>query len=138
MNAIVDRGSDEFLGDHSAAIRAQIDALIDLLEASQSPLSMPRGDRLAGTDFDLYELRWPPVPRGTGSSAMRGDTVIRVLYGYARPVRDPTLGDVAVILLGGNKSRTIASWYDAAVPEAERRLVDWCDEHLAFVPRERN
>ena len=74
--------------------------------------------------------------RGSGPLARRPvNPVIRVLYGYARPVRDPTFSEVAVVLLGGDKSRSVDSWYDAAVPEAERRLVGWCDEHLAFVPR---
>ncbi len=69
---------------------------------------------------------------------MFGSPVIRVLYGYVRPVRGPAGSAVAVILLGGNKSPTADTWYDAAVPEAERRLVDWCDQHLAFVPSERD
>ena len=69
---------------------------------------------------------------------MLGVPIIRVLYGYARPVRGPAANDVAVILLGGNKSPTAGRWYDTAVPEAVRRLVAWCDEHLTFVPRERD
>lgn len=132
MDAIVDPASGEFLGEDSQAINR----LIDALEASDGPLSMPRGKRLSGTRFDLHELRWPPLPQGSGPSAMLGSTVIRVLYGYARPVSDPSLRDIAVILLGGDKSPMADTWYDTAVPEAERRLVEWCDEHLAFVPRE--
>lgn len=138
MDAVLDPGSDEFLGAQSSAIRRGIANLIDTLEASDGPLAMPQGSQLVRTRFDLYELRWPPRPRGSGPSAMLGSPVIRVLYGYARPASDPALREVAVILLGGNKSPTADKWYDAAVPEAERRLVDWCDEHLAFVPRERD
>lgn len=135
MDAVVDAHSDEFLGAQSSAMRQGITDLIDALEASDGPLAMPHGNQLSGTRFDLYQLRWPPRPHGLGPSAAFGSPVIRVLYGYARPVRDPTFSEVAVILLGGDKSRSVDSWYDAAVPEAERRLVGWCDEHLAFVPR---
>ncbi len=136
MDAIVDPASGESLGEDSRAIRQAVNRLIDALEASDGPLSMPRGKRLAGTRFDLHELRWPPLPQGSGPSAMLGSTVIRVLYGYARPAHDLSLRDVAVILLGGDKSPMAESWYATAVPEAERRLMEWCDEHLAFVPRE--
>ena len=134
MDAIVDPASDEFLGEDGRGIRQAINGLIDALAVSDGPLAMPRGKRLAGTRFDLYELRWPPSPQGSGPSAMLGVPVIRVLYGYVRPARDANLIDVAVILLGGNKSPMADSWYDTVVPEAERRLMEWCDEHLAFVP----
>lgn len=137
MDIVLGPNSREFPGAQSSAIRDGIADLIDTLEASDGPLAMPHGNQLAGTRFDLYQLRWPPRPRGSGPSAMLGSPVIRVLYGYARPVRDRAGSDVAVILHGGNKSPTADKWYDAAVPEAEHRLKDWCDEQLAFVPRER-
>ena len=135
-DAIVDPESDAFLGYESRAICEGIEDLIDDLQASDGPLAMPRGKQLIGTRFDLYELRWPPLPRGSGPRAMFGGAAIRILYGYVRPVCSPSIPDAAVILLGGNKSPTVDRWYDVAVPEAERRLADWCDEHLAFVPRE--
>ena len=137
MDAVLDPDSDEFLGARSSAILRGIADLINALEASDGPLAMPYGNQLVGTRFDLYQLRWPPLERGSGPRARSGDPVIRVLYGYARPVGDPTMGEVAVILLGGNKSPAVDAWYDAAVPEAERRLEEWCDEYLAFVPRGR-
>ena len=136
-DVVLGPNSREFSGAQSSAIRQGITDLIAALEASDGPLAMPHGNQLAGTRFDLYQLRWPPRPRGSGPIAILGSPVIRVLYGYARPVRGPARSDVAVILLGGNKSRTVDTWYDTAVPEAERRLEDWCDEYLAFVPRER-
>lgn len=135
-DAIADPRSDKFLGEDSREIRQEVDSLIDMLEASVAPLDMPESKQLVGTHLDLNELRWPSSPQGSGPSAMFGSPVIRVLYGYARPVSDPSLRDVAVILLGGDKSPMADTWYDTAVPEAERRLVEWCDEHLAFVPRE--
>ena len=138
MAAVVDPNSDEYLGDDGGAIRQAINKLIRMLEVSDEPPPMPHGKQLSGTRFDLYELRWPPLERGAGPRAGSGDPVIRVLYGYVRPICDPTMGEVAVILLGGNKSPAADAWYDAAVPEAERRLEDWCDEYLAFVPRERD
>ena len=136
MDAVVDLDSDEFLGYESRAIREDIEDLVDALQASGGPLTMPRGKQLIGIRFDLYELRWPPLPRGSGPRAMFGGAAIRILYGYVRPVCSPSIPDAAVILLGRNKSPTVDRWYDVAVPEAERRLADWCDEHLAFVPRE--
>lgn len=96
----------------------------------------PREKPLVGTGLEIHELRWPSLPQGSGPSATLNVPIIRILYGYARPVRTPNADEVAVILLGGNKSPTAARWYDSALPEAERRLVEWCDEHLAFVPRE--
>lgn len=137
MDGIGDARSGEFLGKDGGGIRQEINELIRKLEVSDEPPPMPYGKQLSGIRSDLWELRWPPLERGSGPLAGSGDPIIRVLYGYARPVRDPTLSDVAVILLGGDKSRSVDSWYDVAVPEAERRLVEWCDEHLAFVPRER-
>ena len=138
MDAIVDRRSDEFLGGPGRAIRRGINELIGMLEVRDEPPPVSHGKQLSGIRFDLWELRWPPVVQGSGPIAGSGDPIIRVLYGYARPAGDPTLSDMAVILLGGDKSRTVDTWYDTAVPEAERRLEDWCDEHLAFVPRERD
>lgn len=138
MDAVLDPDSDEFLGGQSSAIVRGIADLINTLEVSDGPLAMPHGNQLVGTRFDLYQLRWPPLPRGSGPRARFGEPVIRVLYGYARPARGPAGSDVAVILLGGNKSPTAETWYDTAVPEAERRLADWCDEYLAFVPRGRD
>ena len=138
MDAVLGPDSREFPGAQSSAIRRGITNLIDTLEASDGPLAMPQGNQLVGTRFDLYQLRWPPRPLGSGPSAMLGSPVIRILYGYARPVCDPALSEVAVILLGGNKSPAADTWYDTAVPEAERRLEEWCDEYLAFVPRERD
>ena len=135
MDSIVDPRSEDFLGEECWAIRQGIDELIGSLEASDGPLDMPQGKQLVGTRIDFYELRWPPRSRGSGPSAMFGVPVIRVLYGYVRPVLDPITHDVAVILLGGNKSPMASRWYDTAVPEAERRIVQWCHEHLAFVPR---
>jgi len=138
MDAVVDPDSDEFLGDGGGAIRQEINELIGMLEVSVEPPPMSHGKQLAGTRLDLWELRWPPLEQGSGPRAWSGDPIIRVLYGYARPARASTPGDVAVILLGGDKSRTVDTWYGTAVPEAERRLEDWCDQYLAFVPRERD
>ena len=135
MDAIVDPASVEFLGPDCWMIRQEIDALIEMLEASDEPLEMPYGSRLDGGRYDLYQLRWPSLPSGLGPRAASGAVVIRVLYGYARPASDPSLCDVAVILLGGDKAPMPDTWYRAVRPEAERRLTEWCHEHLAFVPR---
>ena len=135
MDAIVDSDSGEYLGEESLSIRQGIENLIRVLETFRNPLVVPEGAPISGSRFELHELRWPSSLTGQGPSAASGVPIIRVLYGFARSPRAPATPEVPVILLGGNKTPTVDRWYNEAVPEAEKRLVEWCDDHLVYVPR---
>ena len=83
-----------------------VSAAIDLLTLEGPTLGRPTVDRVAGSAFhSMKELR----PAGTS---------IRILF-----IFDPKRQ--AILLLGGDKSGNWKRWYEANIPIAERRYVQW-------------
>ena len=57
--------------------------------------------------------------------------VLRLLYGYCRSVGG---SDVAVVLLGGDKSTLGSLWYRTNINEAEARLDQYCRKYDQLMP----
>ena len=87
----------------------QVAAAIDKLAQDGPTLGRPLVDRITGSKtHNLKELR----PGSAGASE------VRILF-----VFDPLRR--AVLLMAGDKSGAWRSWYDSAIPLAERRYDDW-------------
>ncbi len=93
----------------------QVVAAIELLRNRGPALGRPLVDSVKGSRHkNMKELR----PGSTGGSELR------VLFAF-----DPKRQ--AVLLLGGDKSKTWNDWYRTKVPEADRLM----DEHLERLRR---
>lgn len=87
-----------------------VSARVDLLEQHGSALGRPTVDRVKGSAFhNMKELR------------CSADGVLRVLF-----VFDPRRQ--AVLLVGGDKTGDWSSWYDRAIPQADRLYREYLDE----------
>lgn len=87
----------------------QVAAAVDKLAHDGPTLGRPLVDRITGSAVhNLKELR----PGSAGASE------VRILF-----VFDPQRR--AVLLVAGDKSGTWRSWYDSAIPLAERRYDGW-------------
>ncbi|MGH3614703.1 MAG: type II toxin-antitoxin system RelE/ParE family toxin [Pseudonocardia sp.] len=87
----------------------QVAAAIDKLARDGPTLGRPLVDRITGSaTHNLKELR----PGSAGASE------VRILF-----VFDPQRR--VVLLVAGDKSGSWRSWYDSAIPLAERRYDEW-------------
>ena len=87
----------------------QVAAAIDKLARDGPTLGRPLVDRIKGSaTHNLKELR----PGSVGTSE------VRILF-----VFDPQRR--AVLLVAGHKSGSWSSWYESAIPLAERRYDEW-------------
>jgi hypothetical protein len=57
--------------------------------------------------------------------------VLRILYGYAR---DASGSEVAVVLLGGDKTALGNTWYPTNINEAEARLEQYRRKYPELTP----
>ena len=142
LRDITNSRSPVYLGDECQYVRDQVEALIDNLRTAESPVGRPDGAPLRGSRYALHELRWPRLSRGEGPDARSGQPVVRVFYGLVVRRFEPAAGrsQVAVVLLGGNKTSAIAKsgsqdqWYENHIRLAEARLEQWCADHPTLMP----
>lgn len=57
--------------------------------------------------------------------------MLRILYAFCRT---SDRGEVAVVLLGGDKTALGNNWYPANLTEAEARLDNFCRQHTDTSP----
>jgi len=57
--------------------------------------------------------------------------VLRIIYGYCRSGGG---GDVAVVLVGGDKTTLGSLWNPPHIAEAEIRLAQYCRQHPELTP----
>jgi len=74
--------------------------------------------------YDMHALRRTP-PSEAAPFAER-PPVLRILYAICRKAPD---NEVAVVLIGGDKTALGNYWYPAHVNEAEARLDNYCRQH---------
>lgn len=74
--------------------------------------------------YDMHALRRVPPTAATPYAV--GPPVLRILYAVCRTAAG---GEVAVALVGGDKTRLGNSWYPANLAEAEHRLDQHCRHH---------
>lgn len=111
------------------------DGLNRLTEELTQPgreLSRPQSKPIAGTGYDLHELRWPDMSRGRGPKGNSGVPVVRLLYAYC----SAPSGEAALVVLAGNKLARANpdAWYDDNLTEATRRLRNWCEANPPYEP----
>ena len=107
----------EEVAEETPTIAAEIQALIDSLEAYGFDLGDPESHPVVTSRLGLRALRrTPPTPTTPDAN---DPPVLRILYGFVRPPRSQIR---AVLLIGGDKTELGSRWYPPAVAEAERRL----------------
>ena len=105
-------------------VYAEIVALIDALQTYGRHLGDPESHPAVTSPFDMHALRRTP-PSATTPYA-DGPPVIRILYAFCRR----RSGDqVALVLLGGDKTELGNRWYPPNIAEAQRRLLIHAGQH---------
>jgi hypothetical protein len=74
--------------------------------------------------YDLHALRRTPPTQSTPYAS--GPPVLRIVYGY---YRDKAGNEVAVALVGGDKTTLGNHWYPPHIAEAEQRLDQYCRQY---------
>jgi hypothetical protein len=106
------------VAEWSIEVAGEIQALIHALEKHGRALGDPESHPVSSSKLGLRALRRTPPTAVTPYA--EGPPVIRVLYGFI----DRDSGRLAaVLLLGGDKTRTQNHWYPLNVAEAESRLI---------------
>lgn len=105
-------------------VYAEIVALIDALGTYGRDLGDPESHPAVTSTFDMHALR--RTPPSTTAPYADGPPVIRVLYAYCRR---PSGDQVAVVLVGGDKTELGNRWYPPNIAEAQRRLLIYAGQH---------
>lgn len=79
--------------------------------------------------YDVHALRRTP-PSEAAPHAV-APPVLRILYAICREVGE---AEVAVVLLGGDKTVLGHNWYPVNLNEAEARLDDYCRHNVDVSP----
>ena len=79
--------------------------------------------------YDMQALRRTPPTEATPYA--NGPPVLRILYAISRQAAG---GEVAIVLLGGDKTALGNNWYPVNLNEAESRLDNYCRQHTATSP----
>mgnify|MGYP000874901664 CR=1 FL=1 len=114
------------LAEADEEIFGEVMASLAALETYGRDLDDERRDEshpVVTSRYDLHALRRTP-PTGTTPYADR-PPVLRILYARCRTPD----GEVAVALLGGDKTGLGNAWYPANVSEAEVRLDQYTRQH---------
>lgn len=107
----------------------EVMALINALETYGRELAGDESHPVSSSHYDLHALRRnPPTP---STPYADGPPVLRILYGY---VRHDAGHDLAVLAIGGDKTRLGNDWYPANVTQAEVRIDQWCQQHPGYKP----
>lgn len=104
----------EWLDGLDRQTATQVYAALELLSEQGPNLKRPLVGKIEGARLvnNLKELRPGSV----------GHTEIRILFAF-----DPHRR--AILLIGGDKQGQWNKWYRKAIPEAERRYVEWLENH---------
>ncbi len=79
--------------------------------------------------YDMHALRRTPPSEATPYAV--GPPVLRILYSICRTA---TGAELAVVLLGGDKTALGNPWYPVNVNEAQARLDNYCRQHADTSP----
>lgn len=120
------------LAESDEEIFGEVMALLTALETHGRDLDDERREEshpVVTSRYDMHALRRTP-PSEAAPYADR-PPVLRILYAICR---GPDRGEVAVVLLGGDKTALGNSWYPANLTEAEARLDNFCRQHTDTSP----
>ena len=126
---------DRWLGELAAddeEVFGDVMALLNALESYGRELDDERREEshpVVTSRYDLHALRRTPPTQSTPYATT--PPVLRLLYGYCRSAGGP---DIAVVLLGGDKSTLGSLWYRTNISEAEDRLHQYCRKYNARMP----
>lgn len=120
------------LAEADEEIFGEVMALLTALEEHGRDLDDERREEshpVVTSRFDLHALRRTP-PSEAAPYADR-PPVLRVLYAICTTTGG---AEVAVVLLGGDKTRLGNTWYPTNVGEAEARLDSYCRKNPSTSP----
>jgi hypothetical protein len=114
------------LSDADEAVFGEVMALLTALEEHGRELDDERREEshpVVTSHYDMHALR--RTPPSEAAPYATGPPVLRILYAVCRKAGD----ELAVVLLGGDKTALGNSWYPVNVNEAEARLDSYCRHH---------
>jgi len=120
------------LADADEEIFGEVMALLTALEVHGRELDDERREEshpVVTSRYDMHALRRSPPSEAAPYAT--GPPVLRILYAICRKA---TGDEVAVVLLGGNKTTLGNNWYPVNVNEAEARLDSYCRQHADTSP----
>ena len=120
------------LADADEEIFGEVMALLTALEQHGRDLddeSREESHPVVTSRYDMHALRRTP-PSEAAPYAV-GPPVLRILYAVCRTADG---GEVAVALLGGDKTVLGNNWYPVNLNEAEARLDSYCRQHTETSP----
>lgn len=110
----------------------QVMALLTALEVHGRDLDDERREEshpVVTSRYDMHALR--RTPPSEAAPYADGPPVIRILYAFCQTT---DRGEVAIVLLGGDKTTLGNSWYPANLAEAEARLDQYVRHHTNIKP----
>jgi len=108
------------LAEADEEVFGEVMALLTALEVHGRDLEDERRDEshpVVTSRFDMHALRRTPPTQSTPYA--RAPPVLRILYAH---FADPAGADIAVVLIGGDKTSLGNHWYPPKIAEAEQRL----------------
>ncbi|MXW57212.1 MAG: hypothetical protein F4X68_01520 [Acidimicrobiia bacterium] len=118
--------------DQLQDVFGEVMALISALENHGRDLEGDESHPVTSTQYDLHALRRNPPTETTPYAA--GPPVLRLLYGYVRHHTGHEIHEIAVLAIGGDKTRLGNDWYPANITQAEVRIDQWCQQHPGYKP----
>jgi hypothetical protein len=115
------------LADADEEIFGEVMALLTALEEHGRDLDDERREEshpVVTSRYDMHALRRTPPTESTPYAT--APPVLRILYALCRAATDDEL---AVILLGGDKTVLGNNWYPVNLSQAEQRLGQYCRQH---------
>ena len=120
------------LADLDEEVFGEVLALLTALEVHGRNLddeTQEESHPVVTSRHDMHALRRTPPSQAAPYATQ--PPVLRVLYAYCTDKADE---DVAVVLLGGDKTRLANLWYPPNINEAEYRLDHYCRHHPDLNP----
>jgi hypothetical protein len=120
------------LAEADEEVFGEVMALLTALETHGRDLDDERREEshpIVTSRYDMHALRRTP-PSEAAPYADR-PPVLRILYAICRTT---DRGEVAVVLLGGDKTALGNNWYPANLSEAEARLDQYARQHSDNTP----
>lgn len=115
------------LADGDEEIFGEVMALLDALETHGRELNDEAREEshpVVTSRFDMHALR--RTPPSEAAPYADAPPVLRILYAICTT---STGSEIAVVLVGGDKTTLGNSWYPANLGEAEARLDQYCRQH---------
>lgn len=117
----------EAVAGHDEEVFGELMALLEALEDYGRELEDEQREEshpVLSSRFDMHALRRAPPSRAAPFAD--SPPVLRILYAICRTTAG---AEVAVALLGGDKTTLGSDWYPVNLAEAEHRLNQFCRPH---------